>query len=259
MITIASYGGGTNSTAMLIEMAMRGEPAPHAILFADTGGEKPHTYAHVEEFSAWLEKQGYPRITTVKKVTRDGDVLTLEQNCLNKAMLPSIAYGFKTCSQKYKIQPQEKWANNDPACKAEWAAGRKVVKLIGFDAGEPQRATERDDPKYTWRYPLIEWGITRADCVKIIESCQISLPGKSSCFFCPNMRPAEIRQLGRDYPDLLQRALDMEANADLTTIKGLGRGNFSWRDVMAQGDMFDGGFWEHEPPYPCECMDGEAA
>lgn len=36
MTMMVSYGGGTNSTAMLIGMVERGE-RPDAILFADTG------------------------------------------------------------------------------------------------------------------------------------------------------------------------------------------------------------------------------
>ena len=38
MKTIVSYGGGTNSTAMLVGLWERGE-RPDAIVFADTGGE----------------------------------------------------------------------------------------------------------------------------------------------------------------------------------------------------------------------------
>jgi len=45
MSFVVSFGGGTNSTAMLVGMWERGE-RPDAILFADTGGEKPHTYQH---------------------------------------------------------------------------------------------------------------------------------------------------------------------------------------------------------------------
>ena len=50
MITVASFGGGTDSTAMLIGMWQRKEPVD-LILFADTGGEKPHTYKYISIFS----------------------------------------------------------------------------------------------------------------------------------------------------------------------------------------------------------------
>ena len=103
---ISSYGGGTNSTSLLIECVKRGIRID-MILFADTGGEKPHTYAYVEYFSKWLVSKGYPAIQIVKAPTK-----SLEQDCLDRKALPSVAYGFKTCSQRFKIQPQDKLVNN---------------------------------------------------------------------------------------------------------------------------------------------------
>lgn len=50
-VLVASYGGGVNSTAMLIGMQERGE-IPNLIMFADTGGEKPETYAYLQRFEA---------------------------------------------------------------------------------------------------------------------------------------------------------------------------------------------------------------
>ena len=73
MVSVVSYGAGTNSTAMVCEMVRRGEQIA-AIVFADTGGERAETYAHVLEFSDWLTARGYPAITTVRQTTKVGDV-----------------------------------------------------------------------------------------------------------------------------------------------------------------------------------------
>ncbi len=43
-LLVVSYGVGLDSTAMLVEMHNRGM-RPDLILFSDTGGEKPETYA----------------------------------------------------------------------------------------------------------------------------------------------------------------------------------------------------------------------
>jgi len=247
---IVSYGGGTNSTAMLVGMKERGI-RPDLIIFADTGGEKPHTYAHLDYMRGWLEANGFPPITVVVKGGRQE---TLEDECVRRNALPSIAYGWKTCSQKYKIQPQEKYLNNLPAARAHWSAGKKVSRWIGFDWDEPGRAKDCDDKKYQNHYPLIEWQWGRAECVEAIEREGIPLPGKSACFFCPSSRQSEIRWLAETHPELMERALIMEAGADLTTIKGLGR-NFKWADVIATDDMFPESFVELE----CGCYDGEAA
>jgi len=250
MITVASFGGGTDSTAMLIGMQQRGEKVD-LILFADTGGEKPHTYDHIKRFSEWLVKNGMPEINVVSGSK------TLEQDCLDRHALPSIAYGFKTCSQRFKIQPQDKFLNNWQPAKEAWGDGEKVIKLVGYEAGEERRAKDYGDKKYKLRYPLIEWGWDRARCVRVIESVGLTLPGKSACFFCPSSKAQEVKQLAKDYPHLAQRAIAMEANADLTTIKGLGR-DYSWTDLLkfdeAQTKMFDDDFSTAE--VPCGCYDG---
>ncbi len=68
---VVSFGGGTNSAAMLIEMARR-KVRPDLIMFADTGGEKPHTYQHVLDFSEWLVGHGMPAITAVSREIETG-------------------------------------------------------------------------------------------------------------------------------------------------------------------------------------------
>lgn len=256
---IASYGGGTNSTAELIECVNRGIKVD-LILFADTGGERPETYAYVKMFSDWLIAHGYPAIIWVRKVDYKGDVLTLEQNCLQKKMLPSLAYGFKTCSQKFKIQPQDKYVNNWNPAKVAWKSGEEIVKFIGYDAGESHRAFGKSiDKKYNYRYPLIEWDIDRDGCIDVIEKAGLPQPGKSSCFFCPSMKQREILTLNREHPDLMMRALEIEANADLLTVKGLGR-NFAWLDLVSYDERQEKLFGEcmtwYETSVPCECYDG---
>lgn len=249
MTQIVSYGGGTNSTAMLIEMMLRGEPCD-AIVFADTGGERPETYTHVAEFSEWLQAQGYPAITTVQN---DGMHETLEQECLTNHRLPSVVFGFASCSDKYKRRPFAKWL------KAQQFDG-DVTVCIGFDADEPHRAdrgSAKKDP-FKKRYPLIEWDMGRAECITAIRNAGVTAPGKSACFFCPNSKKHEILQLRKDHPDLLLRAFEIEENAESTAMAGLGRA-WSWRSYIdkyeAQGDLFCG-FSDRFSEMPCGCHDG---
>ena len=191
-MNVVSFGGGTNSTAMIIGMYLHKIPID-LILFADTGGEQPHTYEFIETFNGWLEKHGLPQITSVQYHDKDGNRLTLEQECINSGTLPSIAYGFKRCSLKHKIGTQEKFCNNYQ------------------------------------HYPLYEWGWTREECVRVIERAGLPKPGKSSCFFCPSMKKKEIQALWENYPDLFQRAIALEhgSAARNVNVKGLGR-DWSW-------------------------------
>lgn len=245
MIALA-FGGGTNSTAVLVGMDERGI-RPDVIMFSDTGGEKPETYRHIEDVSRWCEKIGFPPIDVVRVASK-----TLEQDCIDRNALPSVAYGFKTCSIRFKAEPQEKFLNNHDGAKAVWNAGGKVIKTIGFDFGEPQRAKHYEDDKYVNWYPLIEWRWGRPECVAAIARAGIKQPGKSSCFFCPNSRPSEIQQLKHTHPDLFERALKIESGANLTTVRGLGR-TFAWATLDSQRE------WVGFRDMPCECYDGESA
>jgi hypothetical protein len=261
-VNVVAYGGGVNSTAMLIGMRRRGIPVD-LILFADTGGERPSVYEFVNgAMSGWLRENGLPPITPVYYRARDGTRLALERECLESKTLPSLAYGFKRCSLKHKRGPQEKFCNNDSACRAVWASGEKAVKFIGYDAGEERRRDHAAiydmlDKKYSYAYPLIDWGWTRDDCARVIREAGLPAPEKSACFFCPATTKREILELRARFPDLFNRALALETNAaeNLIKVQGLGR-RWSWaafvRDFDAQIPVC-GAFDEIETP--CECYD----
>ena len=237
---------------MIVGLTMRGIVLD-AILFADTGAEKPETYAFLKRFDQWLLQHGQVPITVVRRTTKTGKTYTLEQHCYDYKALPSIAYGYKQCSHKFKISPQEKWVNNYEPAKAAWNTGSKVRKYVGFDASETRRV-KSGDHKYQNAYPLIDWQWDRKRCKEEIIKSGLCLPPKSSCFFCPNMNKHEIRSLPMD---LQQRAIAIERNAadTLHEIKGLGR-NYRWEDLInadnEQLKLFD----DLELfTLPCNCID----
>lgn len=253
---IASYGGGVNSCAMLIEMHHRGI-IPDLILFSDTGGEKPETYMHLDEMDVWLESHGMPTITRVSVADNPNAVSkSLEDQCLRLGFLPSIAYGWKKCSQRWKADPIRKYLNNWDGAKAAWDTGLKLKHAIGYDAGEPHRNLE-DDAKTEWWFPLREWGWSRAECVACIKAAGISVPGKSACFFCPSSKKHEILALKRDHPDLFERAIQIERTAakNSTSVKGLGR-DWSWESLVA-ADEAQLRLFPERIETPCGCYDGE--
>ena len=231
---VMSYGAGTNSAAMLVGFKQRGI-VPDVILFADTGGEKPETYEHLKIMQRWCLDNGFPEISICREKQ------TLESDCLNRKALPGLAYGFKSCSEHYKIRPQKRWLKAN-GIKAE-------LFYVGIDAGESHRI--KDDP--STEYPLISWGWGRKECIDAIEKEGLPLPGKSSCFFCPAMKAGEIRALSVQHPELMDRALKIEKNANLTVAAGLGR-SFSWSSVIATDDMFPELYNSTE--IACGCYDG---
>lgn len=245
---VVSFGGGTNSAAMLIEMARR-KVRPDLVMFADTGGELPETIQFVAEFSAWLETHDMPPVVTVRSSGK-----TLENDCLDRSTLPSIAFGFKTCSQRWKVQPQDKYLNNWQPAVDVWKAGGKIIKLIGYDSNERHRIKDYDSKKFMVSYPLVEWGWTRKQCSDIVKSEGFN-PAKSACFFCPSSKRHEVLKLSKKHPDLYARAIKMESDAQLDLVKGLGR-NWRWQDLVNADDSQMKLFDEMPDDMPCGCYDG---
>lgn len=226
---LAAWGAGVDSTAMLIELIERGEPVDQ-VLFADVGAEKAETLAFVPLFRAWLAERGVPSEVVryqPKNFKNWPPYRTLTENLLTNGTLPGIAFGRGTCSQKWKAAPQHAWARTWPLARAAWAAGVKVVKLIGYDCSPADDRRYRvavglGDPHYIHRYPLREWGWTRPDCDRRIRQAGLPVPPKSACFFCTAARPAEVRALPVD--QLRQIVLiESRARPRLRNVDGLWR------------------------------------
>jgi len=254
---IVSYGGGVNSAAMLVGMHERGI-RPDLILFADTGGERPETYEYVKGMNAWLDEKQFPGIVTVSVADNAKAVAkTLEEQCLRLQYLPSIAYGYKACSQRWKGDPIEKYINNWSDAAIAWGNGTSVIRAIGYDAGEPNRGKSNGDIRHTWWFPLREWGWSRRECVEAIKRAGLDVPSKSACFFCPSSKKYEILGLKREHPELFERAIAIERNAakTSTSVKGLGR-NWSW-ESLAKADDAQFKLFEERIETPCGCYDGD--
>lgn len=249
-----SFGGGTNSTAMLCGFRER-EIKPDLVLFADTGAEMPHTYEHVELMRGKVREWWGLELETVRKLYA-GKFEGLEGECQRGDKLPALAYGSRACSMKYKHEPQTR------RIKAEMKArGVAVVKrAIGFDAGEGHRTRKSPDEWAVNWYPLVEWEWWREECVAAICRHGIPQPGKSSCYFCPAMKRSEVLRLKQEHPELLARALEIErkAQATITSPRGLGGQNNRWADWLAMDAAQAKLMLDIEPhEIPCGCVDGE--
>jgi hypothetical protein len=282
---VVCFGGGVDSTAMLVALHDAGL-VPAIVSFADTGGEKPETYAHVKAMSTLIESWGFPPVSVVRHKTLESTSYSdLAGNCLDNETLPSLAFGMKSCSIKWKQAPQDnflKGVKSGPnACAPHslWvetqAAGERIVKLIGYDAGKADLRRSKNlkgsDADFDYIYPLQLLGWTRAECVKaIVESLGPEwVPVKSACYFCPASQKWELYWLAGNHPELFENALAIERNAltgrhsrfdaiefgdswenlvknadrfpSSNTTVGLGR-KFAWNQWAVVNDVVDGSF-----------------
>jgi hypothetical protein len=179
----------------------------------------------------WLAARGLPGVQVVRYVprrSRHGIYRSLEQECLLAATLPSLAFGYKKCSLKWKRGPMDAYVRSWSQAQGAWRRGGKVVRAIGYDAGpkDSKRAWNlTGDDQYAYWYPLRDWNWDRERCAAEIAAAGLPVPMKSACFFCPASKPAEIAWLAREHPELAARILEMErvAKPNLTKIDGLWR------------------------------------
>lgn len=223
-----AWGVGVDSTAGIIEMHSRGERID-MVLTADMP-ERTSTLRFRDVFMKWMRERDIPceivsyEPKNFKNFPPYFDLLT---NCLTNGTLPSIAFGFSSCSQKWKAQPQDTWMKTWPLAQQSWSQGLPIVKCIGYDASprDSQRYAHAEgyvSDLYEFRYPLREWGWTRDDCHKrIFEELGVTVE-KSSCFFCTASKEHEIEALTKTELRLIV-LLEARAAPRLKTVEGLWR------------------------------------
>ena len=182
-----SFGGGVNSVALYL--LMQGLGIEFEAVFVDHGGDWPETYEYVDYFI------GTGRPVTILKPDVEGFSNIMEYY-MAKKKLPSIMK--RDCTDKFKLRTFYRYAE------------KPCFVNMGIDAGESHRARLSSKKRCENRYPLIEHGIDRDECVALIQRHGLRVPDKSGCYFCMFQKPSQWRKLRREKPDLFCKAKQME-------------------------------------------------
>lgn len=270
---IVSYGGGINTIALLLELKRLGQ-RPDAIIMANPGSEWPETVDYRERIAnPWLESIGWPTVTVVtlneeskyRPRAKEASNTTLYQECIQHRNIPSIAYGYKKCSDKYKGRATRWYLERQAWVQEVWDRGEKITRATGYDADEEYRVNKASMPpqealRFVPYYPLVNAGIDREECERIIIESGLPIPHKSACTFCPSNTLAEWGELRRVHPELHEEAVAMSRNAEIDSpdIVGLMRCNRpGYRQLHLYVYPSDHGGGcdteEDRDALPCEC------
>lgn len=272
-LRVVSYGGGVQSTALLV-LAAQGFIDYPVFLFANVGddSEHPATLQYVREVAWDYASQHGIQIEELHREPRrgryKGERLTLWRQLMEPesrslpipVRMSNGAPGRRACTADYKIKTVQRWVKAHGATSENPAA-----TAIGISTDEWERATTRTSNDYeTLEYPLlnIEWkgrtGLNRGDCMEVIKSAGLPVPPKSSCFFCPFHTPQVFRDQARDEPDLFARSVLLEETLNERRVKlgkdpvWLTRFARPLRDVVAAAGTqhtLDG--WDDDEGYRC--------
>lgn len=213
-----SYGGGVQSTAALV-LATQGRIDFQTFFFANVGddSEHPQTLRYVEEVAKPFAADNGIELVELHKVRRDGERETLLGRLLKPGSrslpipvrMSNGAPGQRSCTADFKIRVIAKELKRRGATVADPA-----IVGIGISVDEIERARPGIDPKSPFQsrtYPLLDLGMHRSDCLRVIAEAGLPQPGKSACFFCPFHDQNAWVELRRHTPELFDQAAALEA------------------------------------------------
>jgi hypothetical protein len=214
-LSIISYGGGVQSTALLV-LAGTGRLPVDAALMANVGddSEHPATLAYVRNVAMpWAADHEVP-LHLLNRHKRDGSIETLWGRLMREesrslpipVRMSNGAPGTRSCTADFKIRVVGKWLKEHGA-----SADDRATVNIGISVDEIQRAnTRRVEPHEVIAYPLLGLGMRRTDCARLIAAAGLPVPPKSSCFFCPYHRPTVWATMRAEEPELFDRSCQLE-------------------------------------------------
>ncbi|MCD0483452.1 phosphoadenosine phosphosulfate reductase [Streptacidiphilus sp. ASG 303] len=211
-----SFGGGVQSMAALV-LAAQGRIDYHTFLFANVGddSENPATLTYVQRYARPYAAAHGIELTTLDRVmVRSGETRTLYGEITREGSkslkipvrMSNGAPGTRSCTADYKIlvigrELKRRGATPD----------HPATVGIGISLDEIHRANRRrSEPHEHIAYPLLELGLRRTDCARIIRDAGLPVPPKSSCWFCPFKRPESWHEQRRSEPELFEKACQLE-------------------------------------------------
>lgn len=218
---VISYGGGVQSTALLVLAALRVIDF-RTFLFANVGNdsEHPKTIAYVRDVAAPFAEQHGIDLWSLDRVLTRGDRAgetetlygTLMREDSRRIPIPvrmsSGAPGTRSCTADFKIKVIGRWLKEHGATADDPATVGIGISLDEVDRVNARRAMAYERPVY----PLLDHDppLTRQDCMRVIGDAGLPIPHKSSCWFCPFHRVQTWAEMRRDEPDLFDRAVHLE-------------------------------------------------
>ena len=211
-------------------MAAAGEitPMPVAAIFADTQAEPESVYVWLE----WLKTQLPFPVQWITKGDLRKDSLRFRERQkasatyvtgYSKSLIPAYVLNKngtrgimkRSCTHDYKMIPIIREAKRlIREHRAEFG-----IQWIGISLDEIYRMKPSRDAFIDHRWPLVDLGMKRSDCLKWMEKNKFPKPPRSACTFCPFHNDAEWRRLKNEEPNEFASAVAFERELQIVKAK----------------------------------------
>lgn len=208
-ITAISLGWGVQSWTLAAMVALGELPPIDFAVHSDTTWERSTTYQFAETWTPWLAERGV-RVVTVSNPEKSS--LSNEYGGVHIPAYTITDNGNgqlrRQCTQDWKITPMRRYiatkikSNKTPGAVEQW---------LGITIDEYHRAKDSDVQYITNRFPLLEMGYSRSDCIAWLKAHSLPVPGKSACTFCPYHNRLAWEQMKREGGHDWEQAVDVDA------------------------------------------------
>jgi 3'-phosphoadenosine 5'-phosphosulfate sulfotransferase (PAPS reductase)/FAD synthetase len=202
-------GGITSAVACFMAINIFGKENCR-VIFIDTKNEDKDTYRFMKDCEKWygitIETITNEKYSTIQEVWRSFKSL-------------NVSFG-AICSSELKREVRKEWQRNN----------NYKYQVFGFDIDEPKRAKgmTTNYPKAKAIYPLLMFGTTKKECIKIVEEQNIEVPmmyklgfHNNNCFStgCVQGGIGYWQKMQKDFPKKFEAMANMEH--ELTDKKGV--------------------------------------
>ena len=203
MASVISYGGGVQSTALVVLSLLEGWDVDDVVHVDLMDAESPATREYVRYFRDWLQREHGRDITIIER--------NMYQDMLARPEFTPVPWRGKyerfvlsrQCTRRYKVAPVQRYLYD------RYPVGC-IRLMLGISVDEYHRMRDSSAARIEHVYPLVDRRLTRWQCRDIIERAGLAVPSKSSCWFCPYRSSASQWALVQRYPDLVGMARVLE-------------------------------------------------
>lgn len=251
-MNILNYGGGWQTTGMLVLIEQGKIERPDRIIIADTGREKSSTWRYLEQTARpkmqaiGLDIEIAPRsLAYVDLYGHNGDLLLpvlvktgkLKAFCSDEWKAQVVNRYMKLCALGFDAQSIVLLPHDYVKALMKKRVDQDRTNWIGFAFDERSRVKDQTGR----RFPLIEMMLTKEDNREIVRKSGWALPSPSACWMCANMSNEEWRGVRDNDPT------DFEAACQLD-------------EEIRENDLFNGGsgVWLHHSRVPLREADLDA-
>lgn len=200
-------GGGVQSTAIAALIYTGKLPKPDHAWIVDVGYEKSKTFDYVQAVLTPKLREIGVMLHIIKTTDHvDNGLFDKQENCV----LPLFAKGDDGIVRKYNTHCSGTWKQR---VAHQWLRSMDVKRCdtwIGISIDEKRRIKRS---RLQWnqnRYPLVEMGIRREDCIDLIARMGWPKPEHTSCYLCPNQSDFQWQDIKRHYQYDWSKALAAE-------------------------------------------------